>query len=224
MNCHRILLIIPLIFLAACSPSPEQQATIVATALTATAAVWTPTSTDTPTPTPTQTPTPTNTATPTQTATITPTPTETLDPDYYYPPDQSFSFIPPEGWVQRELGFKYPSFVSPRVGESQASLGIAQEEATIPMASMMDTLQDSFAKIFSDFEVVGGEYLITNDGSDYFRWEITFTQNEIKIREVFYFFESGGWRLVIVYGIPAALGSEFDTVVEEAMKTVHYHP
>jgi hypothetical protein len=66
-----------LILLPACAPSPEQQATRVADALTATAALWTNTSPPTSTLTPTETLTPTMTFTPTLTLTpsITPTPT-----------------------------------------------------------------------------------------------------------------------------------------------------
>jgi hypothetical protein len=66
-----------LILLPACAPSPEQQATRVADALTATAALWTKTSPPTSTPTLTETLTETMTFTPTITLTpsITPTPT-----------------------------------------------------------------------------------------------------------------------------------------------------
>jgi len=70
-----------LLVLTACGPSPEMQATMTTTAITATAAAWTetpsPTATFTPTVTSTITLTPTFTTTPsiTPTATITPTPT-----------------------------------------------------------------------------------------------------------------------------------------------------
>ena len=71
------ILILLLILLTACAPSPEQQATLVAEALTGTAQSWTKTPSPTLTFTPTQTLTPTMTFTPTITLTpsITPTPT-----------------------------------------------------------------------------------------------------------------------------------------------------
>lgn len=81
----RIPFLTCLIFglLSACGPSPEQQATMTATAQTATAAMWTktPTSTFTQTftPTPTSTFTPTITLTPTITFTPSITPTPTFD-------------------------------------------------------------------------------------------------------------------------------------------------
>jgi len=75
------------ILLSACAPSPEQQATLVATALTATADSWTKTPVATFTFTPTETHTPTITLTPTETLTPTPTftPTITATPTYAFP-------------------------------------------------------------------------------------------------------------------------------------------
>jgi hypothetical protein len=69
--------------LAACGASPEEQAAMTATSLTATAAAWT----DTPTPTSTFTLTPTETFTPTVTftPTITLTPTITSTPTFAFP-------------------------------------------------------------------------------------------------------------------------------------------
>jgi hypothetical protein len=79
--------LIALLILAACGPSPEQQATQTATAQTATAAAWTLTPTATLTDTPTSTFTPTITFTPTLTFTPTFTPTATITetPTFSYP-------------------------------------------------------------------------------------------------------------------------------------------
>lgn len=76
MKMSRIVFLV-IMLASACAPSPEQQASIVAEALTATAASWTkhPTLTSTFTPTDTLTPTLTFTPTDTLTPTITPSPT-----------------------------------------------------------------------------------------------------------------------------------------------------
>lgn len=81
-----LIAVLFLIFLSACGPSPELQATFTATAQTATAALWTETATLTDTPTDTATFTPT--LTPTLTATFTPslTPTATI----YFTPTFNF--------------------------------------------------------------------------------------------------------------------------------------
>lgn len=84
---NKISLILPVIMLllTACGPSPEQQATLTATSITATAAAWT--STLAPTATFTQTPSPTATFTPTitNTPTVTFTPTITATPTFAFP-------------------------------------------------------------------------------------------------------------------------------------------
>jgi len=81
------IFIFAMIFLSACAPSPEQQATLVAQALTGTAESWTKTPVPTLTFTPTETSTPTLTFTPsiTPTSTITLTPTITPTPTYSFP-------------------------------------------------------------------------------------------------------------------------------------------
>ncbi len=77
-----VLLLLMVLFLSACTPLANWQATRTAHALTATATFWThtPTVTTTHTPTSTSTATSTATSTPTQTPTRTHTPTVTLTP------------------------------------------------------------------------------------------------------------------------------------------------
>lgn len=79
MRLKIVLLLV--LFVSACAPSAEQQATLTATSITATAASWTKTSTPTLTFTPTDTLTPTLTFTPT----ITPTLTVTATPTFAFP-------------------------------------------------------------------------------------------------------------------------------------------
>ena len=82
-----LVVFLVVILLSACAPSLEQQETLVATALTATADSWTKTPSATFTFTPTETYTPTITLTPTVTLTPTPTftPTITATPTYAFP-------------------------------------------------------------------------------------------------------------------------------------------
>lgn len=80
MKLYRKLFLL-VILLSACAPSPEEQATLVAEALTSTAESWT----KTPTPTLTFTPTETLTPSPTFTPTITLTPSITPTPTYAFP-------------------------------------------------------------------------------------------------------------------------------------------
>jgi hypothetical protein len=86
MKIYRVIFL-GMILSTACAPSPEQQATLVSTALTATADNWTQTPASTLTFTPTDTTTPTFTFTPTDTLapSITPSPTITPTPTFAFP-------------------------------------------------------------------------------------------------------------------------------------------
>ena len=80
MKVARLALLLLLAF-TACGPSPEEQATLTANSITATAAAWT----KTPMPTITFTPTETFTPAATLTPTITPTPTISATPTFSFP-------------------------------------------------------------------------------------------------------------------------------------------
>ena len=75
----NVLLLLILLTLSACGPSPEMQAALTATAMTATAEAWTEI------PTPSSTPSATFTPTITLTPTITPSPTITPTPTFAFP-------------------------------------------------------------------------------------------------------------------------------------------
>lgn len=232
MKPNRLLLILPLIFLAACGPSAEEQAAMTAMAMTATAAAWTPTPTITPSPTltPTETPTPTDTATqtltytPTDTPTKTPVPTKTQGPNYYYAPDLSYAFILPEGWEEREIGLKYPALFGPTIGGFNTNLVVVQEEVSFPLGFYTAMIQDTFASTYTGLSQVSEDFLTTNEGLDYFRWEYTFSQNGVGVRQILFFYESGDWKLMIAFTRPANQGAELDPLIDEAMMTVRYTP
>ena len=230
MKTHLLLLLCFL--LAACGPSPEQQATMTATALTATAAAWTPTFTATASP--TATATATNTATPTLTSTPTPVPTatrkptktpiptDTPDPNRYFAPDNSYSLIPPEGWLPMDVGEDQPVLVGPTVGNYDIHMRFILQESTWPVAIYSAMVQDSLVGQLQNLNTIGEEFLTTDEGHTYFRWEMTFVAEGRTLHQVFYFFESGDWKLVIAYTRPNDAGAEYDALVDEAMETVRY--
>ena len=149
-------------------------------------------------------------------------PTETLDPDYYYADDLTFSFIPPEDWEPLDIGLEYPALFGPTIDEFNLNLIMVEEQPGFPMAFYTALVQDNYVSIFPDLTTISEEFLFTNEGKDYFRWEVTLTQEGVKIRQIFYFFESGDWTLMIAYTRPADQGSEFDAQVDEAMLTVRF--
>jgi hypothetical protein len=234
--------------LTACGSSANKHATQTATALTATAAAWTSTPSITPTPTatatstptptstatptatptststPTETPTPTHTATSTKTPTKTPTPTQTQDPNRYYAPDNSYSFMALEGWVPTDVGMDQPGLVAPLAGDLKCTLMFIRVNTTFDVFFYAATFQDSLIAIYPDLSTVREDYLTTEEGKDYFRWEVTYISLGVGIHQIFYFFESGNWKLVISFLRPNNQGSEYDAMVDETMKTVHFKP
>jgi len=193
--------------LTACGPSAEQQATMTATALTATAAAWT------------STPTATSTRTPTKTS----IPTQTSDPDYYYAPDHSYSLIPPRGWQPQDTDTDYPALIGPNTGSYIPHLLFFQEESAFDVFFYAALVQDATAENVQNLTQISEEYPTTNEGKDYFRWEITCTEQGETYRQIYFFFESGDWKLTIVFTRMNGQGSEYDALIDDAMNTVRFH-
>lgn len=212
------LLIILALLISGCGPSPEQQATMTATAMTATASAWTPT----PSPTPTKTATPTSTPTSTPSPTKTVTPTKTPDPNRYYAPDNTFSFIAPENWLPKEMGLKFPIIVGPIVGNFAMNLVFVEEEGMVNVFFFAAQVQDQSTLMNPNLETVSEEFLVTNDGEDYFRWETTNVHEGTTYTQIFYFFGSDTWNLVATFTRPKNQGQQYDVIVDEAMRTMRY--
>jgi len=217
-----------LVGLAACGPSVEEVALMTETAKTSTAASWTSTPTHTPTATSTQTPTttPTSTATSTSTSTATPTvtltPTATPDPRLYYSPDGTYSFQSLDGWEEMDIGLAFPVLAGPSSGGFTPNLSFVQEESIFPVEFYAAMVQDSIDEAMGGVTQISEDYLTTEDGENYFRWVIDNVQQNQNIRQVFYFYESGDWKLVIIFTRLRSSGEEYDEVVDQAMRTVRF--
>jgi hypothetical protein len=217
--------LICLIFLlSACGPSPEQQATLTATAQTATAAAWSPTPTATPSPTPTQTSTPTRTPTQTASPTSTSSPTPTNDPDRYYPPDNSFSILAPEGWQSIDVGLDYPGLLGPQIGGIYQNLVFITDTSPFPLAFYVATMQDSITTTIEDITSISEDFLTTSRGMDYFRWITENAQQGTRMRQTFYMFENGDWKLTIVYTRQSGEAPEQDAYINGIIDTIQIGP
>jgi len=218
MKKNLFLLVVFALLLSACGPSPEQQATMTATAMTATAAAWTPT----PSPTPTPTATPTVTPTPTNTPTRTPIPSPTPDPNRYYAPDNTFSFVTLDGWKTKDIGLKYPVLFGPAIGNFAQNLVFVEEEGMVDVFFYAAQVQDQALSAFPGLKSISEDYLTTTDGVDFFRWETTNVQQGKMLTQIFYFFGSDTWNLVVTFTRPSNQGQEYDALVDEAMSTMRY--
>jgi hypothetical protein len=213
------------LLLSACGPSPEEQAVMTAGAQTATAASWTATPSPTATATATATFTPTPTSTPTLTPTNTATPTATPDPRVFTAADNTFSFMPPEGWQARNMGLAYPAIIGPSYGYFAANLVFVQEESMFPSLGLgfyTAQLQDTVIEIFPAVQDISEEFLVTDEEQDYFRWEMTRSQDGVAYRQIFYIFEADGWMLVCTYTRADDQGAENDVLVDESMRTMRF--
>jgi hypothetical protein len=222
-----LLFLIPILWLTACSPSAQQQATMTASVWTLTPTkTATPTSTATiipsPTPTQTETPTPTSTATPTQIPTHTPTPTLAAALKRYSAPDNSFSFVPPDGWQAKKAGADYPILTGPKIGNFSPVLTFAQNKSPFPVEFYAATYQDGLKRRLPNLSQISEDFLTTEEGNGYFRWEVTTTQQGVRYHQVFYFYESGDWKLIITYTRRDDQGSQYDPQIDAAMKTVQF--
>lgn len=223
MKVHFVFLAL-LFTLTACGPTAEQQAAMTATAMTATAAAWTPTPTATYTPTITPSPTPTETPLPTLTPTATNSPTPTQDPSRYYPPDNTFSILAPEGWVVFDLGLKYPALIGPKVGEVTQNMVFIPETSTYPMEMYAAFVQDSITATLKGVNSIEEEFLTTSSGIDYFRWVAENNHQGIVMRQLYYIFANGDWKLTIIYTRQEGNAPEQDKLVDGLVDTFRFEP
>jgi hypothetical protein len=220
-----------LIFLlSACGPSPEQQATMTATAQTATAAAWTPTPTTTSTPTYTPSPTLTETPTPTLTPTATASPTSTSSPtptqeaDRYYPPDNSFSILIPANWQTVDLGIEYPGLLGPQVEGITQNLVFVRETYGFPLAFYTALVQDKIITNVESLTSISEDFLATSTGLDYFRWITERTEQSTRLRQIYYIFENGDFKLTIIYTRQSGEAPEQDAIIAGSLDTFSFEP
>lgn len=208
--------------LAACGPSPDQQAAMTATALTATAVQWTatPTSTSTPTLTLIPTSTPLSTATPTPTLTL--TPSLTPDPDRYYPPGTSMSMVVPEGWIPFTQGGT-AGLTNPTMKGFFPSILIIEDPVELDLGLYTAQLQDSLTPQLAGYKMIKEDFLTTPDGLPYFRWEFQVNNEEGKdVRVVMYVLEGGLRKGIFQYTRDKNSQQELDVQVEEAINSVRF--
>ncbi len=212
------------LMLTACSYSKREQPTITAAAFTVTSVSLTHPSTATSTATSTHTPHPTGTPTPAFTPTPVSSPTATRDPNRFYASDGTFSLLIPEGWKVADAGMAYPALISTEDAIYPPNIFFYTDSSAYPVAFYAAGAQDSLAKRVSNLNNISEEFGTTPGGKDYFRWELRFTQNDVAIHSIVYFFEVGEWKLIVTYSRQDNQGIENDALVENAMGTITLNP
>jgi len=128
-----------------------------------------------------------------------------------------------EGWEEVETGGPYPALVGPAFGEDRLSLIFFEEQATAPLAFYTALMQDKIMRELSGIKQISEDFLNTRSGEVYFRWELTITKEGATFHQIIYFYESGDWKLVIMYSRPEGQGMEYDRVIDETMITVQFN-
>jgi hypothetical protein len=223
-----ILLFLICMLLTACRPYSQEQVELVAPTQTAIAQAWTttpsptipPTSTSTPLPTEFTSPTPISSAT--RKPSATPSATPPREPGRYYAPDSSYSLLAPTGWQPRDVGVEQPGLFGPSLGDFSPNLIFIQEESLFPFEFYAAMVQDSLAESLDSLKEISEDFLVTDGGQSYFRWEMESTQEGEVYRQVLYFFEAGDTKMVVTYTRPRNQGEEYDPQVDAAMKSMRF--
>jgi hypothetical protein len=148
----------------------------------------------------------------------------------YYAFDKAFSFVALKGWRTMDMGRDDVGLRGPAIANYYPMLTFIRDTfqfggGDMGVAMYSAAVQDSVTPKLPDLVQISENFLTTVDGASYFRWEITDTQNGIFLREVYYIFGSAGkTMLTVIYTRPDAGGSEFDAVVDAAMKTMRFNP
>jgi hypothetical protein len=116
----------------------------------------------------------------------------------------------------------YPGLLGPEAGNYSPNLIFIQEESPFPMAFYSAMIQESVMDSSENLTQISEDFLVTEGGKDYFRWQTVTVQQGVAYQQVFYFFESGDWKLVVIYTRLRDFGSQYDDMVDEAMSTVRF--
>ncbi len=121
-----------------------------------------------------------------------------------------------------KIGLEYRSLMGPRFGSFTLNLVMGEEETSISMASYVAVLKEAMSKIYPALKPISEDFLTTEDGKEYFRWVFNNSAQGMTLRQIYYLYDSGNWKLSIVYTRLSAQGAENDALVDAAMKTVRF--
>lgn len=120
------------------------------------------------------------------------------------------------------MGLKYPVYYGSAVGNFSPNLVFMEEEGMFDVFFYAAQAQDQALAAFPGLKSISEDYLTTTDGVDFFRWETTNVQQGKTLTQIFYFFGSGTWNLIVTFTRPINQGQEYDALVDEAMSTMRY--
>ena len=141
--------------------------------------------------------------------------------DRYAPPDGSFSYVPPPGWVIREaMGMKYPlAFGPPAAGFApnivvigEAHAGSLEQYASASMASFLQLTPGASVGDMVEF--------VTDGGATALKVEAAAEHAGVgALHHLFYIFDAGATKFTVTCSRPAGDNEELDRLFDAAMRT-----
>ena len=83
-------------------------------------------------------------------------------------------------------------------------------------------VQDNVTASIKNVNSIKEDFLTTSKGIDYFYWITEYTQQEVKVRQIYYIFENGDWKLTIIYTRQAGEAPTQDQVIDSAIDTIQF--
>ena len=137
-------------------------------------------------------------------------------------PGWLFSFVMPEDWEIEDEGDEYSVIRGPAKAGFQPTLIIAMISDPTMLELWTASAQDDTISVMKGYSQISEDFLETDAGETFFRWEFTATQNGSKYHFIFYMYDAGSWKLVISYMRLDRAGAEDDALVDAATRSVLY--
>jgi predicted secreted protein len=145
-----------------------------------------------------------------------------LSSERYISSDGSWSINLPEGWALNTEDTVYTTISGPGEVGSQPQLMVKQEWSEIVLELWAAAFQQDILASWEGYSRISEDYLQTDAGETCFRWEFNSTHQNALFHHIVYLFESGDWKLVMIYSRFEDIGAEQDASIDAAMRSVQY--
>ena len=134
--------------------------------------------------------------------------------------------ILPEGWkaMEKGVGSEEPAILGPVMDGYVLHIKFYRGESYYGLLHYVACAQTIYMRNDKSIKEVQEDTLLTDDGTEYIRWEITLIVNEVTYHQTHYFIGEDEEILTIVYFRRENAASEFDSQVDQSIRTVIFTP
>lgn len=131
-----------------------------------------------------------------------------------------FSYVPPAGWETRDFpGLKYKIATGPVHDGFAANLNVVDEAFSGPLKVYVGANLENMGRMMPNFAVASQADFETDDGVDGTRLVATSTQNDMAMRQVFYFIPGKGKFYVVTCSDLAQHEGAQETACDDAARS-----